>query len=119
MKQRKEKLLIINRSFWPIYPVIGEALLRFAERKAENQEVGVVLQDHAGIRQQLIKHNRGQGVKFFPCKAWSISGSGIFRRIIDAIFYVLGAYYSAVAASDKSVCIYGSAGYRAIYRDAL
>lgn len=88
MKQRKEKLLIINRSFWPIYPVIGEALLRFAERQAEDCEVGVVLQDHAGIRQKLTEHNRGQGVKFFPCKAWSISGSGIFRRIIDAVFFM-------------------------------
>lgn len=88
MKQRKEKLLIINRSFWPIYPVIGEALLRFAERQAEDCEVGVVLQDHAGIRQKLVEHNRGQGVKFFPCKAWSISGSGIFRRIIDAVFFM-------------------------------
>lgn len=88
MKQRKEKLLIINRSFWPIYPVIGEALLRFAERQVEDHEVGVVLQDHAGIRQQLTEHNRGQGVKFFPCKAWSISGSGIFRRIIDAVFFM-------------------------------
>ena len=88
MKQRKEKLLIINRSFWPIYPVIGEALLRFAERQAEDCEVGVVLQDHASIRQKLTEHNRGQGVKFFPCKAWSISGSGIFRRIIDAVFFM-------------------------------
>lgn len=88
MKKRKEKLLIINRSFWPIYPVIGEALLRFAERQAEDQDVGVVLQDHAGIRQQLTEHNRGKGVKFFPGKAWSISGSGIFRRIIDAVFFM-------------------------------
>src|SRR5690554_6507872 len=88
MKQRKEKLLIINRSFWPIYPVIGEALLRFAERQAEDCEVGVVLQDHAGIRQKLTEHNRGQGVKCFPCKAWSICGSGIFRRIIDAVFFM-------------------------------
>lgn len=88
MKQRKEKLLIINRSFWPVYPVIGEALLRFAEQQAYEQEVGVVLQDHADIQQQLIQHDRGQGVKFFPCKAWSISGSGIFRRIIDAVFFM-------------------------------
>ncbi len=26
-------LVIINRSFWPVYPVIGEALMRFAEQQ--------------------------------------------------------------------------------------
>lgn len=92
MPHKKEKIIIINRSFWPVYPVIGEALLRFAERKASTMDVSVILQDHAGINQQLAKHNRGQGVKFFPCKAWSISGSGLIRRILDAIFFMVWVF---------------------------
>lgn len=85
----KEKFLIINRSFWPIYPVIGEALLRLAEREVARADVGVVLQDHAGIRQHLEQHARGIGVKFYPAKAWSASGSGVLRRALDAIFFMM------------------------------
>jgi hypothetical protein len=88
----KEKILVINRSFWPVYPVIGEALLRFCEIKARDSYVGVVLQDHANIRSQLTKHNRGNGVNFYPCKAWSVSGSGITVRILDAIFFMLWVF---------------------------
>ena len=59
--KKKEKLMIINRSFWPIYPVIGEALLRFAEERVKNQIVGVILQDHAGIRKHLKEKNAAMG----------------------------------------------------------
>lgn len=86
--RKNRKLIIINRSFWPIYPVIGEALLRFAEKESETQEVGVILQDHDNIRMHLKKEQRGKNVNFFPCKAWSESGSGIFRRILDAVFFM-------------------------------
>lgn len=92
MSFSREKLLIINRSFWPIYPVIGEALMRFAEREVVNREVAVVLQDHAGIRQQLERQQRGKGVHFYPCKAWTVSGSTIARRIADAIFFMVWVF---------------------------
>lgn len=88
MTDKREKLLIINRSFWPIYPVIGEALLRFAEQHATKHEVGVILQDHADIRNQLLLHKRGHGVNFYPCKAWTVSGSSIARRALDAVFFM-------------------------------
>lgn len=89
MNSRREKLLIINRSFWPVYPVIGEALMRFAEREAARHEVAVVLQDHVGIRQKLEQLQRGKGVHFYPCKAWTVSGSTIARRIVDAVFFMV------------------------------
>lgn len=88
MAHKREKLLIINRSFWPIYPVVGEALLRFAEQHAAKHEVGVILQDHAGIRKKLAENQRGRGVNFYPCKAWTASGSSIFRRVLDAVFFM-------------------------------
>lgn len=88
MADKREKLLIVNRSFWPIYPVIGEALLRFAEQNAAKHEIGIVLQDHADIRHQLSLHKRGEGVKFYPCKAWTVSGSSIVRRVLDAVFFM-------------------------------
>lgn len=92
MAKKKEKVAIINRSFWPIYPVIGEALLRFSERESKYSDVSVIMQDHSGIRSQLLQHNRGEGVNFFPCKAWSVSGSGILRRILDAVFFMVWVF---------------------------
>jgi len=92
MHSSKEKIIVINRSFWPVYPVIGEALLRFSEQQAEGMDVGVILQDHADIHTQLAEHGRGDGVKFFPCKAWSVSGSGIIRRVLDAVFFMVWVF---------------------------
>jgi hypothetical protein len=86
---RRSDLAIINRSFWPVYPVIGEALLRFAESAAAHQCVSVIMQDHAGIRSQLARHGRGEGVNFYPCKAWTTSASGIACRIMDAAFFMV------------------------------
>lgn len=85
----RSDLAIINRSFWPVYPVIGEALLRFAEQAASQRKVSVILQDHVGIREQLAKHGRGRGIRFFPCKAWTTSASGVLLRIVDAVFFML------------------------------
>ncbi|HET8800793.1 MAG TPA: glycosyltransferase [Marinobacter sp.] len=86
---RRSDLAIINRSFWPVYPVIGEALLRFAESAAAQRRVSVIMQDHAGIRSQLARHGRGEGVDFYPCKAWTTSASGIARRVLDAAFFMV------------------------------
>jgi len=86
---RRSDLAIINRSFWPVYPVIGEALLRFAENAAGELRVSVIMQDHADIRSQLSEQGRGKGVAFYPCKAWTTSASGIARRIMDAAFFMI------------------------------
>lgn len=86
---RRPDLTIINRSFWPVYPVIGEALLRFAEGASAHRRISVILQDHAGIRSELARHGRGESVQFYPCKAWTTSASGIIRRILDAAFFMV------------------------------
>ena len=67
---RRLDLVIINRSFWPIYPVIGEALMRFAEQHAQMQSVGVVFQNHADIKKHLACEQRGDKVGFYPCRAF-------------------------------------------------
>src|SRR5690554_7940305 len=85
-------LAIINRSFWPVYPVIGEALMRFAEQEAYKQRVGVILQDHADIRAQLLQHQRGKKISFYPGPAFSASGSSILRRTLDAVFFMLWVF---------------------------
>ena len=103
---KKEKLLIINRSFWPIYPVIGEALLRLAEQKGSELSVGVVLQDHADIRKHLREQGRGAGVAFYPCRSWTTSGSSILRRILDAIFFMF--WVAATLVRQRPTRVYVS-----------
>ena len=88
VKKRKTDLLIINRSFWPIYPVIGEALLQLAEKLALNRKVAVVMQDHVGIKARLDEEERGKGVDFYPSKAWSTSSSGLIVRVLDAVYFM-------------------------------
>lgn len=101
----KKKLLIINRSFWPIYPVIGEALLRFAEVNSEKYDVGVILQDHVGIRKQLSDSERGKNVKFYPCKAWTASGSNVFRRILDAVFFMAWVFWVLIFVRPEKIYV--------------
>ena len=90
MLEKSLKVAIINRSFWPVYPVIGESLLRFAEEAAKKgYSISVILQDHVGIKSKLIEAGRGQGVFFYPIKALTTSASGAFFRVLDAVFFML------------------------------
>lgn len=102
---RRLDLVIINRSFWPIYPVIGEALMRFAEQQAKMQFVGVILQDHADIKQHLAREQRGDKVGFYPCHAFSVSGSSIVRRAVDAVFFMLWVFVVLLLKRPKKVYV--------------
>ncbi|WP_312243218.1 glycosyltransferase [Stutzerimonas nitrititolerans] len=98
-------LAIINRSFWPVYPVIGEALMRFAEQQAKMRAVGVILQDHAGIKKHLASERRGGKVGFYPCRAFSVSGSSIVRRAADAVFFMLWVFAVLLIKRPKKVYV--------------
>lgn len=98
-------LVIINRSFWPIYPVIGEALMRFAEQHAQMQSVGVILQDHDDIKKHLACEQRGDKVGFYPCRAFSVSGSSIVRRAADAVFFMLWVFAVLLIKRPKKVYV--------------
>ena len=89
MPEKPIKIAIINRSFWPIYPVIGEALLLFAEGAAKKEYiVSVIMQDHVGIKGKLAETGRGEGVRFYPTKALTTSASGVLLRACDAVFFM-------------------------------
>ena len=81
------KITIINRSFWPIYPVIGEALLQLAENLSDKSyKISVILQYHEDINSKLKLFSRGEGINFLPVKAFTNSSSIFFMRIFDAFF---------------------------------
>lgn len=102
---RRLDLVIINRSFWPIYPVIGEALMRFAEQQAQLRSVGVILQDHDNIKLHLAREQRGNKVKFYPSHAFSVSGSSILRRAADAIFFMLWVFSVLLITRPRKVYV--------------
>ena len=98
-------LLIINRSFWPIYPVIGESLLQLAENLAFSKKIAVVNQDHVGIKEKLKNQNRGVGVSFFPAWALSNSSSNILVRALDSIFFMFWVIICLIIARPKNIYI--------------
>lgn len=96
---------IINRSSWPVYPVIGEALMRLAEQQAKTQKVGVILQDHADIRAQLRNQQRGEQVSFYPAYAFSVSGSSILRRALDTLFFMFWVFVVLLIKRPRKVYV--------------
>lgn len=98
-------LAIINRSFWPIYPVIGEALMRFAEQQSSTRSIGVILQDHADIKKHLERELRGNNVSFYPCHAFSVSSSSIARRAIDAVYFMVWVFVVLLVKRPKKVYV--------------
>ena len=102
---KRYDLVIINRSFWPVYPVIGEALLRLAENISHLKKVAIVIQDHDNIRNHLKKNKRGLGIKFFSGKAFSNSSSRLIIRILDAIFFTFWIIYCILITRPKNIYI--------------
>ena len=89
MAKKPLKVSIIARTFWPVYPVIGEALLRFAEDAVTcGHSVSVIMQDNTGIKGELAEAGRGNGIQFYPAKALTTSASRISYRVYDAFFFM-------------------------------
>lgn len=88
MTKKTMKVAVINRSFWPVYPVIGEALLRFAEGASRHgHSLSVIMQGDSDLKDKLFEADRGKGVNFYPAKALTTSSSGVLFRACDALFF--------------------------------
>lgn len=98
-------LLIVNRSFWPVYPVIGEGLLRVAESFAFSKKVAVILQNHTDINKHLKEFKRGAGVNFFPIRAFSNSSSGLVVRVLDSIFFMFWVFFCLIKTRPKNIYV--------------
>ncbi len=89
-KKNSTKFMIINRSFWPNYPIIGEALLMLSEKAAnKGYSVSVAMQEKKNIRKSLKKFNRGTKTSFFPIKSLANPDSGIFIKLLNSLFFTL------------------------------
>ena len=60
-----QKIAIVNRSFWPKSPAIGEALLLLSESLSKDSQPIVNSQLAEKFLLKLEDKNRGQGVKFY------------------------------------------------------
>lgn len=102
----RTSIAIINRSFWPVYPVIGEALLRVAEEfVSEGHTVSVILRDSADITTSLDRARRGEGIFFYTSKAWSTSASSIITRAIDSVFFSVWVFCSLIRIRPKKIYV--------------
>ncbi len=79
--------------------------MRFAEQHAQMQSVGVILQDHDDIKKHLACEQRGDKVGFYPCRAFSVSGSSIVRRAADAVFFMLWVFAVLLIKRPKKVYV--------------
>ena len=98
-------LVIINRSFWPIYPVIGESLLRLAEELSNSKKVGVIFQDNSKFKDKSKKMSRGANVNFLYTLALSNSSSNIFIRILDSFFFMIWVIICLIITRPKNIYI--------------
>lgn len=106
IRPTRPKVAIISRSFWPKYPVIGEALLKLAERFAENgNKVCVILQKNPDLDEMLIKGQRGTGVDFYTTPISTNSSSNIFIRTLEAIFFTLWVLISLIWIRPEKIYV--------------
>lgn len=93
MGVKKPRVSIVNRSFWPHSPLIGEALLQLAERLSKlGCEVSVITQKNINLHKKLNQHSRGGNVKFCPSFSSTTSKTNLFFRLIETISFVLWVF---------------------------
>lgn len=105
MGRKKTDLVIVNRSFWPHSQVIGEGLLQLAELVAKQYSVCVITQDEGHLAELLAREGRGKEVQVRACKAYTSSGSGIFKRIGEALFFMLWTFINLVREKPANVYV--------------
>ena len=98
-------LVIINRSFWPTYPVIGEGLLCLAENLSSCKNVAVITQNHRNIKKKLQESNRGLGVRFYASWAFSDSSSSLIKRIFDSLFFMIWVIFCLLITRPKTIYV--------------
>ncbi|GAA0691802.1 hypothetical protein GCM10009104_18450 [Marinobacterium maritimum] len=105
MAKKKTDLAIVNRSFWPQSQVIGEGLLQFAETAAETHSVCVITQTDGDLAALLEVEGRGKGVQIRACKSYTTSVSGLIKRMVEAVFFMLWTFLSLVRAKPANVYV--------------
>lgn len=100
------EIAIINRSFWPKNPLIGEALLRVAEKvKLLGFSCAVITQSNGDLESELNEVNRGIGVEFRYCKSFADSSSGLTYRVLDMLYFSMWVIVFLIRFKPKKVYV--------------
>jgi glycosyltransferase involved in cell wall biosynthesis len=100
------KFMIINRSFWPSYPVIGEALLQLAERAvARGHAVFLITQGQEDLKVQLSRKKRGKGCVFFQGAKFSNQSNRLLFRAFDSFVFLLTVIFRLVQTRPDKIYV--------------
>ena len=102
---KKTDLAIVNRSFWPKSQVIGEGLLQFAEKTAEQHSVCVITQAEGDLSELLTSQGRGRGVHIRACKAYTTSKSSLIMRLVESIYFMFWTFISLIRVKPANVYV--------------
>lgn len=105
MARKKTTLAIVNRGFWPEGQVIGEGLLQFAEKAAEEHNVCVITQAQGNLVAKLASAGRGSDVRILACRSLTTSASGVATRVIEAAVFMLWTFISLLRISPANVYV--------------
>ena len=87
MSSKKEKIAIVSRSFWPVNPAIGEALLLLSESLSEEAQPLVITQVNRGFFKTVKQAARGEGVDFSTLPALTDSSSHMILRVSELLLF--------------------------------
>ena len=105
MVRPKTDFAIVNRGFWPRSQVIGEALLRLAEKAAETRAVTVITQSEGSLQRALSSADRGKSLRVMDSRARSDSSSGLIRRILDAAVFMCWVFISLIRVRPARIYV--------------
>ena len=96
MNSKKEKIAIVSRSFWPVNPAIGEALLLLSESLSEEAQPLVITQVNKDFFKTVKKAERGAGVDFSTLPALTDSSSHMVLRVSELLLFTGFTFSSLV-----------------------
>lgn len=105
MFAKKTDLAIVNRGFWPQSQVIGESLLQLAESVGRRKKVVVITQSDGRLKERLAGAGRGEGVRMLDCLSRSDSSTGLVKRSLDAVVFMLWTFYCLVRSRPRAVYV--------------
>lgn len=105
MFAKKTDLAIVNRGFWPQSQVIGESLLQLAESVGRRKKVVVITQSGGRLKERLAGARRGEGVRMLDCLSRSDSSTGLVKRSLDAVVFMLWTFYCLVRSRPEAVYV--------------
>lgn len=105
MSSKKEKIAIVSRSFWPVNPAIGEALLLLSESLSEQAQPLVITQVNKGFFKTVKQAERGAGVDFSTLPALTDSSSHMILRVSELLLFTGFTFSSLVFHQPDKVYV--------------